>query len=193
MLVKYCFLPHPLTRVLDEGKRIELSKFVPHSAFLAILQPKVGKISHIPVEFVEKVWDYIEDVVISVFKHHSENNHQLQMGIKRACHALVEKMKGKSKNWALEMRMTAYWKIVMRRLVDSMALHLQLRVRNLVNKELEKEVVSKLIASHDGKIEKMLEDSPAIAAKREKLNASIRLLSHSKDVLADIMDNLASM
>ncbi|KAJ4846254.1 hypothetical protein Tsubulata_046795, partial [Turnera subulata] len=45
----------------------------------------------------------VEDVVISVFKHHSENYHQLQTGIKRACHAFIEKTKEKSKNWALEV------------------------------------------------------------------------------------------
>lgn len=37
----------------------------------------------------------------------------------------------------LRMRMVAYWKIVLRRLVDSVALHLQFSVFNLVNKDLE--------------------------------------------------------
>ncbi|KAF2307384.1 hypothetical protein GH714_026778 [Hevea brasiliensis] len=72
----------------------------------------------------------------------------------------------------LKMRMTAYWKIVLRRLVDSMALHLQFSVQNLVNKEMEKEIISELISNHGGSIERMLEESPSVAGKREKLNST---------------------
>jgi hypothetical protein len=90
------------------------------------------------------------------------------------------------------MRMTAYWKIVLRRLVDFMALHLQFCVRNLVNKEMEEEIVQELVGRHDGAIERMLEESPAVAAKREKLNASIQLLRESNNVLGNIMDKIAS-
>jgi hypothetical protein len=90
------------------------------------------------------------------------------------------------------MRMTAYWKIVLRRLVDFMALHLQLCARNLVNKEMEEEIVQELVGRHDGAIERMLEESPAVAAKREKLNASIKLLRESNNVLGNIMDKIAS-
>ncbi|BBG96594.1 hypothetical protein Prudu_005443, partial [Prunus dulcis] len=45
-----------------------------------------------------------------------------------------------SQPFDLKMRMTAYWKVVLRRLVDCMALHLQLTVANLVNKEMELEI-----------------------------------------------------
>ncbi|KAG5222141.1 dynamin-related protein [Salix suchowensis] len=92
----------------------------------------------------------------------------------------------------LKMRMTAYWKIVLRRLVDSMALHLQFCARNLVNKEMEEEIVKELVGRHDGAIEGMLEESPAVAAKRERLNVSIKVLSESKNVLANIMDKMAT-
>ncbi|KAF2307378.1 hypothetical protein GH714_026720 [Hevea brasiliensis] len=92
----------------------------------------------------------------------------------------------------LKMRMTAYWKIVLRRLVDSMALHLQFSVQNLVNKEMEKEIISELISNHGGAIERMLEESPSVAGKREKLNISIKLLGESKKVLGNIMDKIAA-
>ncbi|KAJ6416098.1 hypothetical protein OIU84_004825 [Salix udensis] len=92
----------------------------------------------------------------------------------------------------LKMRMAAYWKIVLRRLVDFMALHLQFCARNLVNKEMEEEIVKELFGRHDGAIEGMLEESPTIAAKREKLNVSIKLLSESKNVLANIMDRITT-
>ncbi|XVF56489.1 hypothetical protein PTKIN_Ptkin06aG0125200 [Pterospermum kingtungense] len=86
----------------------------------------------------------------------------------------------------LKMRMTAYWKIVVKRLVDSMALHLQYSVHNLVNNEIVKE----LMGPDGGGIERMLVESPAISGKREKLKKSIKLLKESNDVVAKIMDRI---
>ena len=97
-----------------------------------------------------------------------------------------------SQAFDLKMRMTAYWKIVSRRLVDCMALHLQLCVRNLVSKELEKEIVTELMATNGGKLEMMLEEAPSVAAKRKRLNASIELLREAKDVLSNIMGNVSA-
>ncbi|KAG5248551.1 dynamin-related protein [Salix suchowensis] len=249
-------------QVLEESKRIQLQNFLPRTAFLAILQKKVEKVSHIPVDFAEKVWTYIEGVIMSVLMHRSENYHQLQLSTRREVYNLMEKMKERSRNWVteivqmekltdytsdpaylndwnglmaqqqkfmdalenryvialqieglgevaiaglrayekpvlvqafdLKMRMTAYWKIVLRRLVDTMALHLQFCARNLVNKEMEEEIVKELVGRHDGAIEGMLEESPAVAAKRERLNVSIKVLSESKNVLANIMDKMAT-
>ncbi|KAL3598196.1 hypothetical protein D5086_006114 [Populus alba] len=65
-------------------------------------------------------------------------------------------------------------------------------LRNLVNKEMEEEIVQELVGRHDGAIERMLEESPAVAAKREKLNVSIKLLRESNNVLGNIMDKIAS-
>ncbi|KAM1320616.1 hypothetical protein PS2_013393 [Malus domestica] len=90
----------------------------------------------------------------------------------------------------LKMRMTAYWKVVLMRFVDFMALHLQLSVNNLVNKEMEAEIVNELMGPYGGGIERMLEESPAVAVKREKLNKSIKKLRDSKEVVAKIMDNI---
>ncbi|KAF5751251.1 hypothetical protein HS088_TW02G00262 [Tripterygium wilfordii] len=211
--------------VLDEAiKGIRLPNFLPHSVFIALLCKKVDSISSMPMEFVEKVWTYIEGVVIDVLMSHSDNYHQLQIATRRAGLNLVAKMKQQSLNWVMEIiqmekltdytcnpenllessklmakqdkfmadvfnakispaiiylegfgevevvrlrehkhvvpqaydlkaRMTAYWKIVLRRLVDSLALHLQLSVHNLVDKELEKEIVNELLMnSHGGGI-----------------------------------------
>ena len=87
----------------------------------------------------------------------------------------------------MKMRMTAYWKIVLRRLVDCMALHLQLSVSKLVNKELEKEIVDELMGAGGGS-ERMLDELPSVDAKRLKINKSIELLQKSKEVVAKIMD-----
>ncbi|XP_022719870.1 dynamin-related protein 4C-like [Durio zibethinus] len=90
----------------------------------------------------------------------------------------------------LKMRMTAYWKIVLKRLVDSMALHLQYSVHNLVNNDIE-EIVNEMMEPDGRGIEMMLVESPAISGKREKLKRSIKLLKESKDVVAKIMDRIA--
>ncbi|OVA17171.1 Dynamin central domain [Macleaya cordata] len=93
----------------------------------------------------------------------------------------------------IKMRLMAYWKIVLRRLVDSLALHLLFSVQNLINKEMEVDIVNELMGgpSGGGGIERMLEESPSVATKRDKLNRSIKLLRDSKDVVAKIMDRIA--
>ncbi|KAF5727252.1 hypothetical protein HS088_TW22G00941 [Tripterygium wilfordii] len=94
----------------------------------------------------------------------------------------------------LKSRMTAYWKIVLRRLVDSLALHLKLSVHNLVDKELEMEIVNELMMNPHGGggVEKLLGESPSVAGKREKLSRTIKLLRECKEVLARIMDDIAT-
>ncbi|XWS57328.1 hypothetical protein CRYUN_Cryun09bG0164600 [Craigia yunnanensis] len=250
--------------VLEDAKGIGLPNFLPRNAFLRILQRKVDKISIMPIEFAEKIWDYIDKVVTSILMRHSEIYYQLKVSTKRAAHNLVEKMKEQSINrvkeivqmekltdytcnpdymleWTklmtqqenfvksvnallnnsygssrvslegfgdievehlrqhpnvlqqafdLKMRMTAYWKIVLKRLVDSMALHLQYSVHNLVNNDIE-EIVNELMGPDGHGIERMLVESPAISGKREKLKKSIKLLKESKDVVAKIMDRIA--
>ncbi|KAI3722064.1 hypothetical protein L2E82_33089 [Cichorium intybus] len=92
----------------------------------------------------------------------------------------------------MKMRMTAYWKIVLRRMVDNMALHMLFSIQNLVNREMESEIVEELMAPHGGGIERMLEESTAVAGKRQKLNRSVKLLRDSKEVVANVMDQIAA-
>ncbi|KAM5551523.1 hypothetical protein ABKV19_026389 [Rosa sericea] len=249
-------------KILEEAKGISLPNFVPRNAFLVILQGKVKGISSIPTGFVEKVWSYIEEVVMSVLMHNTENYYQLQVCTRRAGHNLITRMKERSVEWMMEivemenltdytcnpeyvsecsrlmgqqgtflqfvlskqyskisvegigevevgvlwqypqvlsqafdlkMRMTAYWKVVLRRLVDCMALHLQLSVSKLVNQDMESEIVNELMGPNcGGGIEKMLEESPAVAIKREKLIKSIKKLRDSKEVVAKILDGVGT-
>lgn len=44
---------------------------------------------------------------------------------------------------------------------------------------------------HGGGIERMLEESPSVATKRDRLTKSIKLLKESKDVVSKIMDRIA--
>ncbi|PON69181.1 Dynamin superfamily [Trema orientale] len=244
---------------LEEAKEISLPNFLPRTAFLSILHEKINGISSIPIDFVAKLWDYIEHVVITVLMNHVEDYYQLQLSTRRAGLNLIEKMKEKSMKWVMEvvemekltdytcnpdfesewnkfmaqkesfmsyvkiydtiniggfgsvdainarqfphlsqqaydlrMRIVAYWKIVLRRLVDSMALHLQLSVHKLVNKELEKEIVSELMASNENVFERLMEESPSVATKRIKLTGSTKKLNECKEILATIMDRIAT-
>ncbi|KAL8556847.1 hypothetical protein ACS0TY_004353 [Phlomoides rotata] len=47
----------------------------------------------------------------------------------------------------LKMRMTAYWDIVLRRMVDNMGLHLLFSIQKLVSKEMQSEIITELIGS----------------------------------------------
>ncbi|KNA26001.1 hypothetical protein SOVF_001460 [Spinacia oleracea] len=253
-------------RVLEEAKGIGLPNFLPRTAFLTVLQKKVQGISQTPVDFMNKVWGYIESVLFAVLVRHCENYPTLQCSSKRAAGNLIAKMKEESifrvkeivqmekladytcdpeyisvwnrlmlcqdtflkivqgtlkdclnrketfmeiegvgrvdlahvekyKDVALQafdmkMRMISYWKIVLKRLTDSMALYLLFSIHNLVNEDLEIEIVNELIG-YGGGIERMLEESPSVAGKRDRLLKSIKLLKESKEVLAKIMDRIA--
>ncbi|GER33067.1 interferon-induced GTP-binding protein mx [Striga asiatica] len=93
----------------------------------------------------------------------------------------------------LKMRLTAYWKIVLRRMVDCMALHLMFSIRNLVNKEMEVEIVNEVMGPEGKAMDRMLQESPAVAEKRKRLNNSVELLKESKDVVAKIIDNISGI
>ncbi|KAG0480227.1 hypothetical protein HPP92_010825 [Vanilla planifolia] len=95
----------------------------------------------------------------------------------------------------MKMRLLAYWECVVLRLVDALALHVVHAVKNLVENELDAEIMNEVVGQRVGGgsngIEKMLEESPATAAKRERLRKSISLLQESKDVVAKIMDRIS--
>ncbi|PQQ17494.1 dynamin-related protein 4C-like [Prunus yedoensis var. nudiflora] len=258
--------------ILEKAKGINLPNFVQRNAFLIILRGKVKGISGIPLGFVEKVWNYIENMVLSVLMRKTEKYYQLQLSATRACQNLIQRMKERSIHWMteilemekltdytcnpeyvsewhrlmteqetfitkvlrnshdlglgphteikinvegigmvevgdlmkyphvllseafdLKMRMNAYWNVVLKRLIDSMALHLQLSISNLVDKDLGMEIVSELMGPNHGVgIERMMEEHPSIAVKREKLIKSIKKLKESKEVVCKIMDGIVT-
>ncbi|KAK4375545.1 hypothetical protein RND71_006222 [Anisodus tanguticus] len=91
----------------------------------------------------------------------------------------------------LKMRMTAYWKIVLMRLVDYMALYIMFSLQKMVNLEIEEDIVKDLMASNGRVFERMMEESPVVAEKRLRLSMSVKLLKESKEVVAKIMDRIA--
>lgn len=83
-------------KVLEEAKWIGLPNFMPRTAFLSILQGKVNGIASKPIGLVENVWNYLEDVLISVITRHSENYYQLLISTYRAGQSLILKKKKSS-------------------------------------------------------------------------------------------------
>ncbi|KMZ67910.1 hypothetical protein ZOSMA_252G00110 [Zostera marina] len=65
----------------------------------------------------------------------------------------------------MRMQLSAYWKSVILRLVDGVALHLLYFVKNLVETNLEKFILDELIGKAG--IEKMLHETPATEAEGE--------------------------
>ncbi|KAG4971339.1 hypothetical protein JHK82_037005 [Glycine max] len=84
----------------------------------------------------------------------------------------------------LKMKLRAYCKIVLRGLMHSTALHLQLSIFNLVDKDLGDEIVKDTMSPYAGGIEKLLEEAPSVSMKGDKLNRNIKLLREIKGVVA---------
>ncbi|XP_009779141.1 dynamin-related protein 4C-like [Nicotiana tabacum] len=246
---------------LEETKGIGLPNFLPRAVFLNVLQKKVSEIAGTPEEFVGRLWNYVERIVIKVLMYHCDNYPQLQSSTRRAAQNLILIKKNESVDWVREiigmekltdytcnpdylatyskliaqqqafieimndphkpsvvnlegvgeidvghlrkhlcmvqqafdmkMRVTAYWKLVLMRMVDFMALHIMFSIQKMVNKEMEEAIIQDLMAPHGGGIERMLDESPLIAEKRTRLNKSVKLLKESKDVVASIMDRIS--
>ncbi|KAL3523407.1 hypothetical protein ACH5RR_016241 [Cinchona calisaya] len=259
---KNSFLKEEIS-ILEEAKGIGLPNFLPHTAFLTSLLMKVHGISSTPVEFVGKIWNYVESVLVRVLMKHCDNYPQLQSSIRRAAQNLVVKKKEQSVDWVMEiiemekltdytcnpeyvatwnslmakqeqfmeimndhskptiigidgigdidvgylrkhaaviqqafdlkMRMKAYWKLVLRRMVDCMALHVLFSIQNLVNKDMEAEILHEVLGPRGGGIERLLEECPLVAEKRYRLNRSITLLKESKEVVATIIDGVSAI
>ncbi|XP_015057749.1 dynamin-related protein 4C-like [Solanum pennellii] len=71
--------------------------------FLDVLKKKVREISVTTEEFVGKLWNYIEGVVIKALMHHSDSSLELQHFIKRAVQNFIARRKDKSVNGIREI------------------------------------------------------------------------------------------
>ncbi|PWZ56864.1 Dynamin-related protein 4C [Zea mays] len=90
----------------------------------------------------------------------------------------------------LRARLTAYWKIIVLRLVDGLALHVLRGVKRLVENDLEDELANELLGNNMAGVERMLSPPPSNGTKRDRLKKSILLLQQSKEVVANIMDRI---
>ncbi|KAI3702967.1 hypothetical protein L6452_28721 [Arctium lappa] len=92
----------------------------------------------------------------------------------------------------LKIRMTAYWEIVLNRMVDWIALQLRFIIKQMVNTEMGTEIVNEVLVN-DGGIETMMVEPSSMAAKREGLRKNIRLLQESKKVIGKVIDDVVSL
>uniref|UniRef100_K4AI31 Dynamin-type G domain-containing protein n=1 Tax=Setaria italica TaxID=4555 RepID=K4AI31_SETIT len=108
-------------RVVEETMGINLPNFLPRSAFHVILKKK----------------EYVEDLVMKILLQHSENFSQEQSSCRRAIQSLMEKTRA----FDLRAWLTTYWKSIVLRLIDGLALHVLRGVKRLVENDLEEELV----------------------------------------------------
>ncbi|KAL3520569.1 hypothetical protein ACH5RR_018718 [Cinchona calisaya] len=73
-----------------------------------------------------------------------------------------------------------------------MALHILFSVQNVVDKDLESEIVNELMGANGGGMKKLLEESPMVVEKCQRLTRSNKLLKESKEIVAAIMDKVAA-
>ncbi|KAF6139362.1 hypothetical protein GIB67_026204 [Kingdonia uniflora] len=187
-------------RVLLETRGIGLPNFLPKSAFLTLLQKNVKEVSETPFVFVEKLQSSTKRAaqnLMSLIKNKSADRVKEIVEMEK----VVDYTFGHLREYPsvvvqqafdMKMRCTAYWKIVLLRLVDSLALHLVFSVHNLVSRDMEVEIVKDLMNPHNGGVERMLEESPKVTIRREKLNRSIKLLKVSKEEVSKIMDRISA-
>ncbi|GJW39702.1 dynamin-related protein 4C-like protein [Tanacetum coccineum] len=241
--------------ILEEANSIRLAYFFPHSAFHCLLERKVNSISKLPVEFANKVCNYLDTLCVEVLADCCGNYQHLLSSMKKATRNAVQRIKDKfmervveiiemekttdytcdanyianvrkllgnprdrflkvmhkpdvtttyveghgkievkhllavaetKRNQAfdLKMRMTAYLNIVMKRIVDWIALQLQFWIKKLVNKEIYTEIMYECIVQFDKVEHPLHEPSPM---EREKLLRSICLLKESEKVIRKAM------
>ncbi|CAH9140083.1 unnamed protein product [Cuscuta epithymum] len=88
---------------LEESKGIHLQNFLHRGIFLNMLQNKVKSVSGIPIDFVDRIWDYIEKVLVRLLMQQSECYPQLQSYTRKAAQNLVARKKQVSVEWVKEM------------------------------------------------------------------------------------------
>ncbi|KAG6388295.1 hypothetical protein SASPL_153497 [Salvia splendens] len=87
----------------------------------------------------------------------------------------------------MKMRMAAYWEVVTGRMVDNMVLHLLFSIGKMVNKE----IIDEVVGPQGNRRARMLDELPSVTEKRKKLHSSVALLKQSKEIVANIMDNIS--
>ncbi|KAG0480219.1 hypothetical protein HPP92_011077 [Vanilla planifolia] len=169
---------------LEEASGICLSNFMPRTPFLSLLQKKIKEVSCTPKDFVQK------------------------LSLRRAGQSLIEKMRRRLLQFVKEivemeirMKLPELGDVDIGRLRQQnagrveQAFDMKMRLLAYWEDQLDAEVMNEVVGQRVGggsnEIEKMLEESPATAAKRERLRKSISLLQESKDVVAKIMDRVS--
>ncbi|GJN30951.1 hypothetical protein PR202_gb19299 [Eleusine coracana subsp. coracana] len=92
----------------------------------------------------------------------------------------------------LVARLAAYWKSIVLRLIDGLALHILRGTKRLAENDLEAELADELLGNNMAGVERMLTPPPSTGTKRDRLKKSIGQLQQSKEVVANIMDRICA-
>jgi hypothetical protein len=92
----------------------------------------------------------------------------------------------------LMARLADYWKSIVLRLVDGLALHILRGIKQLVENDLEEELAEEVLGNNMVGVERPLTPLPSTGTKRDRFNKSIGLLQQSKEVVANIMDRICA-
>ncbi|KAF7052939.1 hypothetical protein CFC21_060958 [Triticum aestivum] len=92
----------------------------------------------------------------------------------------------------MRARLASYWRSIVLRLVDGLALHVPRAVKRLAENDLEVALSDELLGNKMAGVERMLAPSPGTGSKRQRLKKSIVLLQQSKEAVADIMDRISA-
>ncbi|XP_047965754.1 dynamin-related protein 4C-like [Salvia hispanica] len=80
-------------KVLEESRSVGLPNFIPKSAFRSLLAKKVKEVSGTPFDCAERMWSYVQNVVIAVLVQHCDNYPQLISCTRRAAQNLIWRKK----------------------------------------------------------------------------------------------------
>ncbi|KAK8921174.1 Dynamin-related protein 4C [Platanthera zijinensis] len=213
VLKVWCYIEDVILRVLDEAaENYPPLQACTRRAAQNLVEKMRRKSREVVKEFIEmemitdytcnpdymKMWVELmdnQDAFMELIHNHSK---PAKMSIKVVGEINVAHLRGKhagliEQAFDIRMRLIAYWKCVVLRLVDVLALHVRYAVRKLVDKELESEILNEVVGGSRNGIEKMLEESPSTAGKRERLKKSIQMLKESKEVVGKIIDRINVM
>ncbi|KAK4485920.1 hypothetical protein RD792_008571 [Penstemon davidsonii] len=84
---------------LKDARTFGPPNFLSRQVFMSLVEEKVKTISEVPSKFIEKFWNYVESVCVSVLMSHFRDHPQLLSSIKREVQNLVEKTKQHSFGW----------------------------------------------------------------------------------------------
>ncbi|PWA36509.1 dynamin related protein 4C [Artemisia annua] len=90
-------------KILEQFDAIRLPYFIPHSAFLCLLKRKVNIISEFPVNFANKVCDYLDTVCVKVLVDHFGNYSGLLPAMRKATRNVVQNIKDRFLERAVEL------------------------------------------------------------------------------------------
>ncbi|KAH9290598.1 hypothetical protein KI387_034715 [Taxus chinensis] len=242
--------------MLKEAQGVGLPNFLSRQVFLNLVQQRANGVAEISLRVVEKVWDYLDGVMLRVIDRECQTYPQLNAATKRAAgHLLIRRnkedcieyvkdmietekcvdftvnplymdtytklhdqkdrflyaLRNKKKTFSIDgfgevklenikeddqlqaafdmkMSVVAYWKVVIFRLADGIPLHLRFVYRKMVRKEIGGDLMKEIAGSNLDMIEKIFQESPAVASKRRSLIDSLALLRDAKLVVYNIID-----